>query len=192
MPPYNNTNPNPEMERLIGYRREFKDISEKYIKKSIPDLPLPCLHDDLENFGLDIWTIKALFLDEDRRTVALESLHRAIIHEYSPDRLGFEEILVRAVFGPKTSVRDAFGMMERELGIGSGPHQRGGIEGTREDNKDWLYDWENGRLSSYAKGSLLCSSALIIQIWVNSSAEYQWDGFRCQRALQLQGALHEH
>jgi hypothetical protein len=164
MPPYKNFHP--EAKRLIEYRREFRKISKKYMERAIPNLPPPCLHDSLEDFGLDIETIKALFLDEDRRAVALESLNRAIVYEYPPNRLGYEEILVRAVFSPKTSIREAFVMMERELSIDAGFQQRGGVEDLCENN-DWLCDWENGRLSSVAKGSLLFHLVVVSKLLIN-------------------------
>jgi len=150
MPPYNSDYPEAKM--LIEYRREFREISKKYMENATLNLPPPYLHDNLEDSGLDIETIKELFLDEDRRAVALESLDRAVDCAFPPDRLGYLEILVRAVFSPKTSVRDAFEMMEQELGIGDRSHLESGIGDQGENDKDWLCDWENRRLPSYEKG----------------------------------------
>ncbi|KAH0553043.1 hypothetical protein GP486_006762 [Trichoglossum hirsutum] len=150
MPPYSAADTSAEAERLVQYRREFNEISRCYIEKEAPNFPQPYLHSNLEDLDLDIRTTRALFLDEDRRTVALESLRWAIFFEYPTDRLGFEEILVRAVFGPKTTLREAFKIMEDDLGEGTAFLQKGDLE---NGEKDWLWYWENGQVTPHAKGS---------------------------------------
>jgi hypothetical protein len=104
----------------------------------------------LEDLDFDIRTTRALFLDGDRRTVAFEGLILAVVYEYPNDRPSFEEILVRAVSGSRISIRGAFRIMEDDLGEGITFLQKGDLG---NEARDWLWYWENGRVTPQAMGS---------------------------------------